>query len=131
MIMGIANTVERWPDQILEASSKNYQLILLNNRGIGHTTANDEEFTHKLFAEDVIGFLDALNIEKINVFGVSMGRVTVQELLLEYPQRFNKAIIYATSIDGSLVAETIKNKLPKKNVLLRALCIVEPGVSFH
>ncbi len=93
--------------------SMKYQLILLDNRGVGYSTANNEEFTYKLFANDVIGLLDALKIKKINVFGISMGSVIAQELLLEYPQRFNKAIICATSIDGSNVAKEIKSKTPK------------------
>jgi hypothetical protein len=39
-----------------------------------------------------------------------MGSVITQELLLEYPQRFNKAIIHATSTDGSSVAKAIEGK---------------------
>jgi len=121
MIMGIANTMERWPSALIETLSMNHQLILLDNRGIGYSTANDEEFTHKLFADDVIGLLDALKIKKINVFGVSMGSVITQELLLEYPQRFNKAIICATSIDGSNVTAAIKDRTPKDPIAQRQL----------
>ena len=49
MIMGIANTMEHWPSTLIETLSKKYQLILLDNRGIGYSTANHEEFTCKLF----------------------------------------------------------------------------------
>jgi hypothetical protein len=37
-----------------------------------------------------------------------MGSTITKKLLLEYPQRFNKAIIHATSTDGSNVAKTFK-----------------------
>jgi len=74
---------------------------------MGYTTANKETFTYKLFADDVIGLLDALKVKKTNVLGYSMGSSITQELLLEYPQRFNKAIIYATSTDGSNVAKVL------------------------
>ena len=121
MIMGIANTMERWPDELIEVLSKKYQLILMDNRGIGYSTDNNETFTYKLFADDVIGLLDALKIEKVNVFGYSMGSGITQELLLNYPERFNKAIICASSIDGSSVASGIKEKITKNSIAERQL----------
>ncbi len=77
---------------------------------MGYTTANDVTFTYKLFADDVIGLLDALGVKKTNVLGYSMGSTITQKLLLEYPQRFNKAIIHATSTDGSNVAKALQGQ---------------------
>jgi pimeloyl-ACP methyl ester carboxylesterase len=110
MIMGLGGTMDNWPQEIIEALSKRYQLILLDNRGMGYTKTNETTFTYKLFAGDVIGLLDALKVKKTNVLGYSMGSTITQELLLEYPQRFNKAIIHATSTDGSNVASALKGR---------------------
>lgn len=121
MIMGVGSTMERWPSVIIEILSKKYQLILLDNRGMGYTTANSEEFTYKLFADDIIGLLDAFKIQMTNVFGVSMGSVITQELLLEYPQRFNKAIICATTIDRNEIITVLKDKTPKNSIAQRQL----------
>lgn len=112
MIVGLGNTMDLWPKEVIDTLSKKYQLILLDNRGMGHTTANDAAFSYKLFADDVIGLLDALKVEKTNVLGFSMGSVIAQELLLVYPQRFNKAVIYATSTDGSNVVAALQGKAP-------------------
>jgi pimeloyl-ACP methyl ester carboxylesterase len=103
MIMGTGGTMDHWPREIIEALSKKYQLILPDNRGMGYSTANNVTFTYKLYADDVIGLLDALGVKKANVLGYSMGSKITQELLLEYPQRLNKAVIYATSTDGSTI----------------------------
>ena len=105
MIMGTGGTMGQWPREVIEALSRKYQLLIPDNRGMGYTTANDVTFTYKLFADDIIGLLDALGLKKANVLGFSMGSGIAQQLLLEYPQRFNKAIIYATSTDGSKVAK--------------------------
>jgi pimeloyl-ACP methyl ester carboxylesterase len=110
MIMGLGGTMDHWPQEVIEALSKKYQLIIMDNRGMGYTTANDVTFTYKLFADDVIGLLNVLGVKKANVLGYSMGSTITQELLLEYPERFNKAIIYATSTDGRNVAAAIKGK---------------------
>ncbi len=110
MIMGLGGIMDNWPKEITEALSKKYQIIMLDNRGMGHTKTNETTFTYKLFADDVVGLLNALKVKKTNVLGYSMGSTITQELLLEYPERFHKAIIHATSTDGSNVAAALKAK---------------------
>jgi pimeloyl-ACP methyl ester carboxylesterase len=105
MIMGTGGTMDHWPQEVIDVLSKNYQLILLDNRGMGYTTANDVAFTYELFADDVIGLLNSLGVKRANVLGFSMGSAITQRLLFEYPQRVNKAIIYATSTDGNKVVK--------------------------
>ena len=121
MIMGLGGTMDSWPQEVIDALSKKYQLILLDNRGMGYTTANDVTFTYKLYADDVIALLDTLKVKKANVLGYSMGSVITQELLLEYPQRFNKAIIYATSTDGSNVAKALRGRTSNDPTVQRQL----------
>ncbi|MFA6930480.1 MAG: alpha/beta hydrolase, partial [Lentisphaeria bacterium] len=121
MIMGLGGTMAGWPQEAIEALSKEYQLIMLDNRGMGYTTANDETFTYKLFADDVVALLDTLKVEKASVLGFSMGSTITQKLLMEYPQRLNKAIIYATSTDGRNVATALKGKIPDDPTVRRQL----------
>lgn len=121
MIMGLGGTMDLWPRELLETLSRKYQLILLGNRGMGYTTATDAPFSHKMFADDVIGLLDAIDVKKADVLGFSMGSTITQELLLEYPERINKAIIYATSTDGSNVAAALKGRAPDNPTVLRQL----------
>ena len=75
---------------------------------MGYTTDNGQQFTYRLFAQDVIGLMDSLEVKKTNVLGYSQSSVTTQNLLIYYPERFNKAIIHATSTDGSAVAAALK-----------------------
>ncbi|MGX7745423.1 alpha/beta fold hydrolase [Rhodopseudomonas parapalustris] len=119
MIMGLGGTAEHWPPQVVEALSKTHQLILMDNRGMGHSTANDTTFSYPLFAADVIGLLDALKVERSDVLGYSMGSTITQELLLEYPTRFNKALIHATSTDGSNVAKALHGRVPADPIVAR------------
>lgn len=111
--------MDQWPQEVIDALAEKYQLILLDNRGMGHTTANDVAFSYQLFADDVMGLLDALNVKKANVLGFSMGSTITQELLLEHPDRFNKAIICATSTDGSQVAAVLKGQTSDNPTTMR------------
>jgi pimeloyl-ACP methyl ester carboxylesterase len=110
LIPGLSNTMEVWPQPLIEGLAAKYRLIILDNRGMGYSTADAAPFTYRLFADDVISLLDALGVQKTEVLGFSMGSSITQELLLVYPQRFHKAVIYATSIDGSKVAAVFKGR---------------------
>ena len=113
--------MDDWPQDVVAALSKKYQLIISDNRGMGYTTVNDITFTYKLFADDVVGLLTALGVKKASVLGHSLGSAITQKLLLEYPQRFNKAIICATSTDGSKVARVLTGKVPDQPTIARQL----------
>jgi pimeloyl-ACP methyl ester carboxylesterase len=127
MIVGTANTMDRWPQEVIETLSKKYQLIILDNRGMGYTSVNDVTFNYKLFADDVIGLLDALKVTKANVIGFSLGSVITRKLLLEYPQRFNKAIIYATST----VPVNLKDILPQSETITNPTVLRQIEASTH
>jgi len=121
LIMGLGGTMDHWPREVIEALSKKYQLIILDNRGMGYTKANDETFTVKLFADDFIGLLTVLGVKKAHALGFSMMSSITQILLVEHPQRLNKAVIYATSINGSNVTKVLKGKTPDDPIILRQI----------
>jgi len=110
LLTGLGGTMDNWSPELIEAASKKYQLIIMDNRGMGYTTDNGVKFTYRLFAQDVIGLLDALGVQKTNVLGFSQSSVTTQNLLIYYPERVNKAIVHATSTNGSAVAAAFKGK---------------------
>jgi pimeloyl-ACP methyl ester carboxylesterase len=119
MIMGLGGTAENWPPQVIEALANTYQLIVPDNRGMGHSSANDTPFGYPLFAADVIGLLDALGVRQAHVLGYSMGSTITQQLLLQYPDRFRKALIHATSTDGSNVARALHGRVPADPIVAR------------
>jgi len=119
LIPGLGQTMENWPEAVLDILSQHFQLIILDNRGMGSTTVNDAPFGYKLFAGDVVGLLDALGVAKADVLGYSLGSTITQEVLYAYPQRVNKAVVHATSIDGSSVAKVLGKFTINNPVLLR------------
>ena len=122
LLTGLGDTMDRWSPVLIEAASKKYQLIIMDNRGMGYTTDNGVKFTYRLFAQDVIALLDALAVQKTNVLGFSQSSVTTQNLLLYYPERINKAIVHATSTNGSAVAAALKAKpLPDNPTIKKQL----------
>lgn len=116
MLIGLGNTMADWPEEMISILSENYQLILMDNRGMGYSSHSEKPFSYKAFADDVINLLEVLNIEKTNILGYSMGSIVTQLLLTNEPHRFHKVIIHATSTEGKKPHRIIADKMAKKNI---------------
>jgi len=54
-----------------------------------------------MMADDTVGLMDALKIEKAHIFGASMGGMIAQEIALTYPERVEKLVLCCTHCGGS------------------------------
>src|SRR6056297_382561 len=107
LLMGLGGTMENWPQTIIDMLSYEYQVILMDNRGMGYSTDTDQPFTYEMLSEDVIAFMDAIHLEKAHMLGYSMGTVFIQYIFMYYPERINRAILNATGLDTSLTLENL------------------------
>jgi pimeloyl-ACP methyl ester carboxylesterase len=100
LIMGYSSTMDMWDPLFLDNLSSKYKVIIFDNRGMGNTTAPPGNFSIAQFANDTAGLMAALNIEKADILGWSMGSFIAQELTIRYPERVNKIILYAGDCGG-------------------------------
>lgn len=102
--------------------NSNYEVFTLDFNGHGGNSIPDEDFSIALFSKDVLKFLAVNNIDKIDIFGYSMGGYVALYLARFYPERINKIVTLATkfewNVEGSikeaamLNPEKIAEKLP-------------------
>ncbi len=111
LIMGYGSTMDIWPPKMIEELAAKHQVIVFDNRGMGETTSYDKEFTIELFADDTAGLLDALGIEKADMFGWSMGSYIAQEIALNYPHKVDKLILYGSDCGGKEAIEASSETL--------------------
>ncbi len=103
------------------ALKHNYTVHTLNFSGHGGTAAIPV-FSIESFANDVLNYLQKNNIEKINIFGYSMGGYVALYLAKHHPEKINKIFTLATKFlwnpaiaqqeTKMLNAEKIAEKLP-------------------
>jgi alpha-beta hydrolase superfamily lysophospholipase len=97
-----SQTKEAWNATLLsQLAATNHTVIIFDNRGIGKTTVGTKPFSIEQFANDTAGLLDALQIEKADVFGVSLGSFIAQELTLNFPQKVDRLILHAAYCGGN------------------------------
>jgi 3-oxoadipate enol-lactonase len=100
MINGAGGTVE-WIRRFIPIYSREYRLVVFDNRGAGQTDRPDMAYTTAMMADDLAGLLDAIGIDSAHVRGVSFGGMIAQEFALRHPKRVRSLILLVTSCGGS------------------------------
>lgn len=136
LIMGLGMQLIAWPPELVMALvGAGYRVVRFDNRDAGLSTRMEalgtpnlvwEGLKHRMgwrirapysitdMATDTVGVLDALNIERAHVVGLSMGGMIAQRVALQAPSR----VLSLTSIMSSSGARGLPEAQP---TVLRAM----------
>ncbi|MDF1759748.1 MAG: alpha/beta hydrolase [Coxiellaceae bacterium] len=87
-------------DEFIDELAQYFYVVTYDQRGLGESEVANLDYSLTDLADDAIALLDYIEIEQASVAGFSFGGVVVQELLLRYPQRFNRAMMACTYPGG-------------------------------
>jgi pimeloyl-ACP methyl ester carboxylesterase len=127
LIMGLGFQMIRWDEELCEElADRGYYVIRFDNRDTGLST-KFERYDHYKYmkiitalergekvevpytlddmADDAIGLLDAIGVDKAHIFGLSMGGMIAQTLAIRYPSRVRSLI--------SIMSSTGNPELPR------------------
>ncbi|MGD9302138.1 MAG: alpha/beta fold hydrolase, partial [Desulfobacterales bacterium] len=90
----------KWWYRQIPALSQDFQVIAFDNRGAGRSDKPAMEYSIRLFADDTAGLMDALDISKAHILGISMGGYIAQELALNYPAKIKSLVLGCTGCGG-------------------------------
>ncbi len=127
LIMGLGMQLVAWPAALLDAlAARGYRVIRFDNRDIGLSSKFDHAGTVNIkstirrrffrlavsapytlddMADDTVGLMDALDIKKATLLGVSMGGMIAQVIATRYPARVERLI--------SIMSSTGSRKTPR------------------
>ena len=101
-----------WENQLLELKDE-YRCIAYDVRGHGDSKAGEVDFSIALFAEDLIALMDALQIEKAVIVGLSMGGYIAMNAIQKYSHRFAGLVL----CDTQCAADTAEAKGKRKKTI--------------
>jgi pimeloyl-ACP methyl ester carboxylesterase len=87
-----------WVNQIPVFAAK-YQVIVMDSRGHGRSSFDEQPITYALMASDVLGLMDHLKIAKASIVGWSDGGIIGLEIAIHNPERLNKVVAYGANFD--------------------------------
>lgn len=96
LIHGFPLNRQMWQPQLLPLAEAGYRVIAPDLRGFGDSDAPASGYSMDGFADDMVALLDALQIERAVVGGMSMGGYILMNMLERYPDRIRAACFIAT-----------------------------------
>jgi pimeloyl-ACP methyl ester carboxylesterase len=103
LVAGIPAIASDW-DALAEPLGQTHRVIAFDNRGSGESTTTPAPYDCAQLAADAIGLLDVLEIERADVFGMSLGGMIAQELALGWPERVDRLVLGCTHCGGEHAA---------------------------
>jgi pimeloyl-ACP methyl ester carboxylesterase len=101
LVMGLGTRGDSWAPISRALAGAGFRAIQFDNRDIGGSSVRMDEYEVSDMAADAVGLLDHLGIDRAHLIGISMGGMIAQESLLRAPERFERAVLIATSPGGS------------------------------
>ena len=104
---GLANA-DYWGHQV-RALQTRYRVVVMDSRGHGRSTRNDQPYGYDLMAGDVLALMDFLKIPKAAIIGWSDGAIIGLDIAMRHPERVSQLFAFAANSDPSGVADIAKS----------------------
>jgi 3-oxoadipate enol-lactonase len=95
LIAGIPAVASDW-EPLAERLETRRRTIAYDNRGSGASTVTPGPYTTAQLAADAVAVLDGLGIDQADVFGMSMGGMIAQEVVIGWPARVRRLVLGCT-----------------------------------
>ena len=122
----LAGDLHIWDAQLAEFG-KHFRLVRYDARGHGGSTAAGAPYSITRLGLDALSILDALEIEKAHVLGVSMGGAVAQWLMIHAPHRVERIVLANTVARFGAAASWNERIVTALTEGMRALC--EPTIA--
>jgi 3-oxoadipate enol-lactonase len=97
LVMGIGYDSSLWTLAQVPALSTQFRVVLVDNRDAGRSSKASHSYSIADMADDLVGLLDALGIQRTHLMGLSMGGMIAQEFALRYPDRLDRLVLAGTA----------------------------------
>jgi aminoacrylate hydrolase len=94
-VSGLNGVARYWQPQV-PVFSRHYRVITYDQRGTGESDRLQREFSLDQMANELAALMDALDIARAHIVGLSTGGAIGQTLAVEQPQRVDRLVMCST-----------------------------------
>src|SRR4051812_5749884 len=99
LVAGQGMTVDGWW-ATTPVLSRSFRVIAFDNRDTGRSSRSRWPYSVAQMAGDAVAVLDAAGEERAHVYGISLGGLVAQDVVLHHPDRVQALVLGATTAGG-------------------------------
>jgi 3-oxoadipate enol-lactonase len=100
LIQGMSGNTAHWGERFLAALEPSFELVAYDHRSVGQSSPVEGRFAIADLADDAVGLMRELGIERAHVLGISMGGMVAQELAVGHAQMVRSLVLGCTYPGG-------------------------------
>jgi len=100
LLQHFRGNLDNWDPALVEALAADRRVIAFDNAGVGATTGTTPSMVEAM-AYDAIAFLEALELERVDLLGFSIGSFVAQEIALIRPDLLRRVVLASSAPQGA------------------------------
>src|SRR5258705_5506699 len=100
LLQHFRGNLDNWDPALIDALAAARRVITFDNVGVAATTGRTPN-TVEAMANDAIAFIEAMNLERIDLLGFSIGSFIAQEIALIRPDVLRRVVLASTAPQGA------------------------------
>ncbi len=100
LLQHFRGNLDNWDPTLIDALADSRRVVTFDNTGVGGSTG-ETPGTISEMARDAITFLDALELEEVDLLGFSIGSFVAQEVTLTRPALVRRLVLASSAPEGA------------------------------
>jgi pimeloyl-ACP methyl ester carboxylesterase len=100
LLQHFRGNMDNWDPAVVDGLAATRPVILFDNRGLGRSSGPTPG-TIAAMATDTVAFLGALELQRVDVLGFSLGGMIAQQILFDRPEQIRRALLVGTGGPGA------------------------------
>jgi pimeloyl-ACP methyl ester carboxylesterase len=100
LLQHFRGNLDNWDPALIDALAAERRVVAFDNVGVGATTGTTPN-TVEAMAHDAIAFLDAIDVQRVDLLGFSIGSFVAQEIALIRPDLLRRVVLASSAPQGA------------------------------
>jgi pimeloyl-ACP methyl ester carboxylesterase len=100
LLQHFRGNLDNWDPALVDALATDRRVVTFDNVGVGATTGATPN-TIEAMAHDAVAFLEAMNFQRVDLLGFSIGSFVAQEIALIRPDLLRRVVLASSAPQGA------------------------------
>jgi pimeloyl-ACP methyl ester carboxylesterase len=100
LLQHFRGNLDNWDPALVDQLASTRRVVAFDNVGVGGSSGRTRNSVHQM-ATDALIFLEALNMQKVDLMGFSIGSFVAQEMALQRPETVARTVLASSAPQGA------------------------------